>query len=388
MNFLKTFFLFITLSFSFSAIAANQQNDYVETLLEKLTNLHGASGFETPVRQFLKSEWKPLIDNMQVDGLGNLLGAAIKNNDGPRVLLMAHMDEVGFIIRDISPEGYIYFDMLGDLLDVVIPGQRWVIMTSKGPIVGYSGVESVHISGDQPGGMTPKVPIKKMFIDIGVKSREEALNLGVRPGLPITPHSSFTKIGDGKRYLAKALDDRVGLVVVTEVVKALKDKKHNVNTVLVAATTQEEVGLRGASMVYESMKPDLVINIEVGGAKDFPFLITEQESEPKLGAGPTLFVYDFSMIPNQKLLDDLIAFSKSKGIPYQFEFAGNYMHDGSVLQKSGPGVPVINIGVPTRYVHSQSGVIDRRDLDATVRLITEFVQSLSSEKYKAIKSFD
>ena len=299
---------------------------------------------------------------------------------------MAHMDEVGFLVRHIDQNGFIYFHGVGGYFEQSVLTQRMAILTPKGVVVGYTGMKSGHIL--RPSERTQMVPIENMFIDIGAKSREEAVeNFGVRPGLPIVYHGEFEVLNGTSRYLAKAWDDRVGLAVITEALRQLQTSSHP-NTVVVAATVQEEIGLRGASVVYPTAKPDIVINLEIGIASDFPLLTAPTLSQEALGKGPSVFVFDNSMIPNNNFVEWIIRTARDSGIPLQFESVSGYGEDGSILQKSATGIPAVNIGVPTRYGHSQLGIIDRADFDNTVRLIVQMVQRLSASEVRAIRDFD
>jgi putative aminopeptidase FrvX len=362
------------------------QRDRVVQLLAELTNAHGAPGFEGPVRNILRREWQGLLTDVQTDGIGNLLGTRRGQTEAPRVLVMAHMDEVGFLVRHIDQNGFIYFHGVGGYFEQSVLTQRMAILTPKGVVVGYTGMKSGHIL--RPSERTQMVPIENMFIDIGAKSREEAVeNFGVRPGLPIVYHGEFEVLNGTSRYLAKAWDDRVGLAVITEALRKLQTSSHP-NTVVVAATVQEEIGLRGASVVYPTAKPDIVINLEIGIASDFPLLTAPTLSQEALGKGPSVFVFDNSMIPNNNFVEWIIRTARDSGIPLQFESVSGYGEDGSILQKSATGIPAVNIGVPTRYGHSQLGIIDRADFDNTVRLIVQMVQRLSASEVRAIRDFD
>jgi putative aminopeptidase FrvX len=265
--------------------------------------------------------------------------------------------------------------------------QRMAIMTPKGVVVGYTGMKSGHIL--RPSERTQMVPLEDMFIDIGARSRQEAVEkFGVRPGLPIVYHTEFEVLNGTGRYLAKAWDDRVGLAVITEALKQLKKTGSHPNTLQVAGTVQEEVGLRGAAVVPASTTPDIVINLEIGIAGDFPLLTSPRLSQEALGKGPSVFVFDTSMIPNNNFVEWTIKVARDGGIPLQFESVSGYGEDGSTLQKSAAGIPSVNIGIPTRYGHSQSGVIDRADFDNAVKLIVQMVQRLSAAEVKGIRDFD
>lgn len=357
------------------------------TLLEELTTAHGPSGFEGPVRAILKKEWSNLLSDLRVDGMGNLLGDLPGRDGGPRILLMAHMDEVGFMVRFVDESGFVYFNPVGGYYNQSLLTQRMSIMTPSGLVVGFTGFKSGHaFQGNERNEL---VPLRDIFIDIGARSRQEAMEqFGIRPGLPITYHTQFQDLNGTGRYLAKAWDDRAGLAAITEVIEQLQDRTHP-NTVVVAATVQEEIsGRRGASVVYESLKPDIVLNLEIGIASDFPLKTSRKEAQGELGGGASIFVYDGSMIPNQHLLEWILEVASDAGIPYQFESVSGYGEDAAVLQRSGQGVPAINLGITTRYAHSQSGIIDLEDYRNMVELLTALVSGLTQERVDSIRAFD
>jgi putative aminopeptidase FrvX len=361
-----------------------QPQDAVVKLLAELTDAIAPSGFEGPVRDILRREWQGLLTDVHTDGIGNLFGTLPGPPGAPRVLIMAHMDEVGFLVRYIDPDGFIFFNNVGGYIDQSVLTQRMTILTPKGPVTGYTGFKSGHIVSAEE--RDRLVHLQDMFIDIGVKSRAEAEALGIRPGLPITYGTRFTVLNGTDRYLAKAFDDRVGLAVATEALRQLKSLPHP-NTVEMAATVQEENGLRGAAVVQATAHPDIVINLEIGIAGDFPLLTSPKLSQEALGKGPGLFVFDASMLPNNTYVNWIVDLARAHHIPFQFESVGGYGEDGAQLQKSGTGIPAVNIGVPTRYGHSQSSVIDRNDFDNTVRLVVQMVQGLSAEEIGKITTF-
>ena len=360
------------------------QNDATVELLRELTNAHGVVGFEGEVRDILRREWGGLLTDLRTDGVGNLLGELKGQSESPRVLLMAHLDEVGFLVRYIDEDGFIYFNNVGGYFSQSVLTQRLSILTPNGRVLGYTGMKSGHIL-PRANRMT-MVPLEDMFIDVGARSREEVERMGIRPGLPITYATDFQVLNGTSRYLARAWDDRVGLAVITEALRLLKNRSHP-NNVQIAATVQEEIGLRGASVVQASTRPDIVINLEIGIAGDFPLLTSPTLSQEALGKGPGIFVFDGSMIPNNKYVDWIIRLAKENDIPFQFESVTGYGEDASMLQKSAQGIPAVNIGVPTRYGHSQSGVIDRADYDNTVKLVVAMIEKLSASEVEAIRSF-
>jgi putative aminopeptidase FrvX len=351
--------------------------------LKQLTDAPGPSGYEQGVRQIIKKLWNSQLEQMTTDGMGNVIGRFNSNPVAPRLLFMAHMDEVGFMVESITKDGFLKVIPLGGISDNVILAQRWVVSTEKGPIIGYSGLEAVHIIDKD--NREKSVSKKAMFLDIGASSKQQAVNqFKIRPGLAVSPQSKMVKLSDS-RYLAKALDDRIGLAAITQMLKKLNTKALSTN-LLLAATVQEEIGLRGAATVYESAKPDVAINVEIGIADDFPLLLSDKGSDIKLGKGPSLFVYDRSMIPNQALLKWIKNLAVKHHIPLQYEVEQGYGEDGARVQLSGKGVPVINIGIPVRYAHEHAGVFDASDYQNAIKLLTLIASNFNNDVLNQIKS--
>jgi endoglucanase len=363
---------------------AQPQPDRVARLLEELTNAYGPSGFEEPVRAIVRRELIPLSDRVETDGLGSLISILGKSPDAPRVMMAAHMDELGLMVKYITEQGYVKFQTLGGWLDQALINQRFVILTRKGPVTGVTGLKTPHVmSADERSRLFRR---DDMFIDVGASSRADAEDrLGIRPGDPIAPDSRFTPLNGGL-YLAKAWDDRVGVGVMIEVMRRLKQSPPAC-TVYAVATVQEEIGLRGAHTSAYQVKPDIGISLEAGVAADYPG-ITPNEAQERLGRGPGIFLHDNSMLPNLKLRDFFIATAKEKNIPLQFDVVVGYGEDGAEMQRSLAGIPSINASVPTRYLHNHNGVISRQDFDRAVDLVTEVIRRLDRAAVDRLKTFD
>lgn len=360
--------------------------DDVEGLLEDLTNAYGPTGHEGPVRSVVQQALEPIADSLETDGLGSLITRLTGASESPRVMLAAHMDEVGLMVRYVTPEGFIKFQTLGGWLDQALVNQRWVVLASQGLVPGLTGIKTVHVM--QPDARTKVFKKEDLFIDVGATSKEDAEErLGIRPGDPIVPDSRFTPLSGGDLYLAKAWDDRAGLGVIIEVMRALKAAGGFPNTVYGVATVQEEVGLRGAQTSSHRVAPDVGINIESGVAGDYPD-ISPDEAQEKLGEGPTVFLHDASMLPNLKLRDLFVQVAKEEEIPVQFNVLGGYGQDGAQMQRSQSGTPAINIAVPTRYLHSHNGVINRQDFLNAIRLVTAVVHRLDADTVTELSRFD
>jgi len=341
-----------------------------EQLLAELSNVPGAVGFEYPVRKLMEEYWKKFPIEYNVDGMGNLVGRFKQSKkENPTILIMAHMDEIGFLTTEITENGYIKVIPLGGWLHHVVWSQKWIIYHNGITIPAISGVDAPHmLSADD---IKEKLPLKQtqMFLDTGL-TKEALKDLGIRSGLPVIPDVQFSTQRNENRYVGKAFDDRAGLAVIIRLMEKITQNPtllDNVN-VTFAATVQEEVGLRGAKVIYESIKPDIAINLEFGVARDYPcqFAI---DDKPVLGEGPTLFIYDHHMLPDASLLEFIHQTAQKNKIPTQWEHEVSYGQDGASLQACGKGIPAINIGIPVRYAHSHYGVMDKIDYDNTVNLL-------------------
>ncbi|MFA7249860.1 MAG: M42 family metallopeptidase [Dehalococcoidia bacterium] len=357
----------------------------IERLLEALSNAYGPPGFEGPVATVVRAELEPLADAIQTDGLGSLMARLGPAERRPRVMLTAHMDELGLMVRRVTPEGYVKFQPLGGWLDQALINQRWVILTHAGPVPGITGIKTVHVM--EPEARKKLFERTDMFIDVGARSAEDAAGrLGIRPGDPIVPDSRFTPLAGGELYLGKAWDDRAGLAVMIEVMRALRDAPPAAATTFAVATVQEEVGLRGAETSAYEVAPDVGVNLESGVAGDYPG-ITPDEAQERLGGGPSLFLHDSSMLPNLRLRDFVLEVARDLGIPVQFNVLTGYGQDGAAMQRTRGGAPAINIAVPTRYLHSHNGVIARADVEATIRLVADVVRRLDGATVASLRDF-
>ncbi len=385
MHKLKTLLLALSLAIPSYAFADDTFN-----FLQNLVNANGAPGFEKPVRRVLQARWQTAFNNLKIDGMGNLLADLPGTSATPKVLLMAHLDEVGFLIRDIRKDGFVEVEPVGGWRDQSVYSQRWIIQTTKGPVLGYTGIESGHMVAHAGQVTKPADDVmfaaREMTLDVGATSRSDAMTrLGLRPGLPITPAGSFSSLNGGTRYIGKAFDDRLGLAAITQAAEAVHSS--HPNQILLAATTQEEVGLRGAHVVYNQFKPDVVLNIEACVTGDFPrYAAPVSTTYPALGHGPCLYTIDRTMIPDNDLMEWIIKVAQANHIPYQFAAGLNYGQDGSALQMSGSGMAVINIGIPIRYAHQEAGVMDRSDYDATVKLLVALLQNLNQQALLNLKN--
>ncbi len=379
----KMTLLAVLLICSSLALAA-QQSDPVITLMKEFTEADGPSGAEGAVRTLYEREMRHAGAEVSTDGLGSVIAKAPGDSAGPRIMVDAHLDEVGLMVRAITPRGFIKVQRLGGWLGPNMVDQRWTIMTGKGPIPAVSGTQDAHIATQES--TTWSVDPLNVYLDVGARSRADAERLGIRIGDPIAPASTFLELAN-HRYAAKAWDDRIGLLVQLEALKLLqREGVKTPNTVYFTGTVQEEVGMRGALTTAQVVKPDVGIAIEVGIAADTPGTDPDQ-AEESLGAGPGIFSYDVSTLPNRKLFDLFRSAAEANQIPLQTDMVVRYGEDASSMQKTGRGVPVINFVVPARYTHANTGIIDRSDFDQAVRLLAAVLIKLDAATVKGLTNF-
>jgi putative aminopeptidase FrvX len=348
--------------------------DKTAELLKKLTEANGVPGHEAEVRSLVKTYLEKLGDLSQ-DNVGSLICTLPDSPEAPRVMLAGHIDEIGFMVKHITKEGFLRFLPLGGWFDQVLLGHRVLVQTHKGPVVGVIGAKPPHLLDPEE---RKKVVAKKdMYIDIGATSREEVEAAGVRTGDPVVPQSDFAVLANPKTYLSKAFDDRVGTALMIQALQVIK-KDGSPNRLVGVATVMEEVGLRGATTSVDAVDPDVAIVLESDIAGDVPG-ITEEQSSVKLGKGPSVLLYDRRMIPNLKLRDLVMSTAEELKIPLQTSCIEGGATDGGVIHLHKTGVPTVVLGVPARHIHSHSSIIHREDYDRALKLLIALVKKLDAE---------
>jgi len=359
-------------------------NKNEEQLLIDLTTARGVPGNEEEVRKVYKKYAEQFTDDIFYDGLGSII-AKHDSGKGPKVFISGHMDEVGFMVTKITDKGFIEFQTLGGWWGQVMLAQQVEIKTQEGKIIhGVIGSKPPHV-------LTAEVrnkpyDIKDMFIDIGATSKEEATEWGIRPGDMVTPYIGYRRMNDGKFLLAKAWDNRIGTAVSLRVLENLAKEGHP-NVLFAGSDVQEEVGLRGARTSTHLVDPDIAIALDTGTAGDTPGM-TPKEADSVLGKGPQILIFDASMIPHKKLLNFVIQVAEEMAIPFQYTVITGGGTDAGQMHVSRNGVPSIAITVPVRYLHSHTSIIHEEDYFNTVKLVTEIVKRLDSEKVAEIRSYE
>ena len=358
-----------------------QSRDRVVQLLKELTEAPGPPGYEEAVRKIMAERMHPFADSITYDGLGSII--AQQGNSGPRIMLDAHMDELGGMVRRIRPDGFISMQMLGYWLAAALPDQRWMILGSKGPVLAITDIWDAHIAPHDAQGHPQQ---QDLFLDTGARSAAEVQALGISPGDPVAPVSDFAVLANN-RYVVKAWDDRVGCAVMLEVMRRLAKSPHP-NQVFYAGTVQEEgsIEMRGAATSARIINPDIGFSLEVGIPNDVPGPGPEAAQEV-LGGGPGMMLYTFSELPNRNLMAHVKKVAADQHIPLQFDFVPGFGDDAGAIKLNNSGVPVTTVLVPARSTHAHNGIIDRADFDRTVDLMVALIQSLDAGTVARIKSF-
>ena len=349
--------------------------DFTINLLKELTETPGVPGYETHIRSLVR-KYLENYGELTQDKIGSVICRKTGTSDKPRIMLAGHMDEIGFMVKQITPEGFIKFLPLGGWFDQVLLGQRVIVQSNKGDVVGVIGAKPPHLLS--PEEREKVVKRKDMYIDIGASSKEEVEKSGIRLGDPIVPRADFVELAGGSTYLSKAFDDRVGTALVISTLKELQNNEHP-NAVYGVATVMEEVGIRGATTSVRAVDPDVAIVLESDIAGDVPG-IKPDESGIKLGQGPTVVLYDARMIPNIRFRDLVLEIAEQIGVPVQLSAIEGGATDGAAIHLHGIGVPTIVIGIAARHIHSHSSIIHRQDYDYAVKLLTALVNSLDAVK--------
>ena len=344
-------------------------------MLKDLTDANGIPSNEKAPRAVMRRYIEPLADSIEHDKLGSLIAKKVGDAQGPKILVAGHLDEVGFMVTQVDENGFLYFQPVGGWSNQVMLSQRVTVTTRSGDkiigIIGSKPLNFIPIDAQN----TP-VDIKEMFIDVGAENLQQATAWGIYPGAMVTPYFEFNVMKNEKYLLAKAWDNRIGCAIAIDILKQLQNVAHP-NIVYSAATVQEEVGLRGAKTTTFAIQPDIGFSVDVGIAGDLPGVLPRQ-SKAKLGAGPQIVIYDSSMVAHFGLRDLVIDVAQQHQIPYQLESIESGATDAGSIHLTANGVPSLAIGIATRYIHSNAGILHRDDYENTVKLLVEVIKRLDA----------
>ena len=328
------------------------------SILKTLTELPGVSGRETAVREYLKNLLKDSADEIRTDALGNLI-VFKKGSSNKNLLFCAHMDEVGLMIHFVDERGFLRFVTVGGIDPRTLLAQRVRVQTKSGALLGIIDTKPAHITTEADRGKA--LGVKELFIDWGLCAEEAKKRL--EPGDWAVLDRSYEEFGDGK-ISAKALDNRAGVFVLAEVVRALKNPFYNVYAVF---TVQEEVGLRGATTAAYGVNADVSLCLDTTGAADIPGC-APQDYICSLGGGVGLTALDARTITPENLFNELKQICDTHNIRRQVRVAPRGGNDAGAVHLSKTGVPTCGLSVPTRNIHSNVEIVSKQDLENTFRL--------------------
>jgi putative aminopeptidase FrvX len=334
----------------------------VRELLRKLSNAHGVSGSEGSVYSVIKKELRGHVDEIHEDPLGNLI--ATKKGNKFSVMLAAHMDEIGMMVKYIDEKGFIRFVALGGWYGPTLYNQRVVLHGAGGPCYGVIGGKPPHMMDEEE--RKKGVKIDDMFIDVGAVNREEVEHLGIAVGTPITIDREFRELANN-RVTGKAFDNRAGVAMLIRTLQTVKSPL----TIYGVFTVQEEVGLKGARTSAFTLDPDCAIATDVTIPGDHPG-IEMKDAAVEMGKGPVITIVDSSgrgLIADRRIVKWLTDTAEAEGITVQMEVGSGGTTDATAIYLTKGGIPSTTISPPTRYIHSPVEVLDVRDIEAGVELL-------------------
>lgn len=317
-------------------------------LLERLTQTFGPSGYEDAIRDIIRAEVAPLVDELRVDPLGSLVAYRKGTGGGQKIALAAHMDEIGVMATYVEEQGYVRFTSIGGLRPLNCAGSR--VRFANG-VVGVVSMERRDDVNSMPA-------LQHLYIDVGATSREDCPVAVGDPGQFIGP-----LVCQGNRLVSKTMDDRVGCYVLIEVLRQLKETPHEVYAIF---STQEEIGLAGARTSAFRVDPDMAISIDVTGTGDTP---KAHPMAVELGKGPAIKVKDGGMVAHPLVRDKLVAAAQEAGLPYQMEILLGGTTDAAAMQLVRAGVPSGCVSIPCRFIHSPSEMVDATDVENAITLL-------------------
>ncbi|RJP78400.1 MAG: M42 family peptidase [Candidatus Zixiibacteriota bacterium] len=340
-------------------------------LLQRLTSATGISGWEDEVRSLILAEMEPLVDEVSTDVMGNVIGRRA-GKGGPRLVIAAHMDEIGFMVNHIDDKGFLRIIPIGGFDPRTLMAQK-VMVHGRRDLPGVIGSKPIHVLSEEEKKKTLKV--EDYFVDVGLPGN--MVKELVSPGDPVTWLRDYTEFGECAA--SKAFDDRVGVYVMIEALRKVKGKPLNVELYAVA-TVQEEVGVRGATTSAIGIDPDIGIAIDITLANDVPGA-ADHERITTLGGGAAIKIMDSYSISNPKLVDHLKKVAEKKKIKYQMEILPRGGTDAGAIQRAGKKAAVVTISIPTRYAHSTVEVIHRKDVQACIDLLAAYLQDTAPRDY-------
>lgn len=350
-------------------------------LLERLSLAAGAPGAEDEVREIVRESLRG-VGAIRHDRLGSLLCEKKGHGDSPRVALDCHMDEVAFMVQSVTDEGRLSFVPLGGWWGHVLLGQRVDVIAEGRRVPGVIGSTPPHFLGAEE--RKRVIELDQMYVDVGASRREEVEGLGIRPGDPVLPVAEFREMAVDGIVSGKALDNRLGVALMCEVLRSLADGEHP-NTVVGIAAVQEEVGLRGAGTASELARPDVGVVLECAPADDIP---GQEQRQGVLGGGPQVRLFDPTAISNRRLVRFVERTAADLGVAIQLAVRRSGGTDAGAIHRSGSGVPTVVIAVPARYIHSHVSLFHWNDFVAARTLTVALARRLDAAVVEELTRFE
>jgi tetrahedral aminopeptidase len=346
-------------------------------ILKTLTELSGPCGYEHSVSYFLRDYLTDKVDEVSIDPIGNVIARKKGDKPGPTIILTAHIDEIGFIIKKIERNGLLRFEKLGGHDDRILLAQPVKVMGNNGEVNGVIGTISAHYTKFEEPNKVRKH--NQMYIDIGASSQDEVAEMGIEIGTPVTWGTEFQVFGPAsrQRVRSKALDDRAGCAVLVQALEEIQTESFAGELIFLFAV-QEEVGLRGAKTASEHLHADAALAIDTTAVSDT--MEDVMDDSLRLGAGTGIKVMDFSLIVHKTMKDTLIKLARRKEIPFQLEVFPGIGTDGGAVNYANKGIPTGVLSIPSRYAHSPVEVADLGDLEATKDLVKAFILQLEENQ--------
>ena len=338
-------------------------------IIKTLSEAIGVSGNEEEVRRIMIEYLRPHVDEVRIDKLGNLIAIKKGKIDAPRIMLAAHMDEIGLVVKFIDDKGFIKFARVGGIHFSTLVNRRIVVHTENGPVRGVIGI--------RPPLLQKEIDEKDLdlFVDVGASTKKDVESMGICIGDYITFDQHFEELGAPNIITGKALDNRIGCAVLVETVRRLKDSDC---TIFAVGTVQEEVGLKGARVAAYGLKPTLAIALDVAVSADFPG-VKLHEAPVKVGEGPVIILMEAGgrgTITHKAVKHLLVDAGKAKKLPYQLKVSEGGQTDAAMIYLSREGIPSGVLSVASRYIHSPIEVASLKDMKDTVTLLVEAVNAV------------
>ncbi|MEK9499798.1 M42 family metallopeptidase [Gaopeijia maritima] len=345
------------------------------SFLKQLLDAPGPSGFEVRPARVWRAEAETFADQVTIDVHGNSM-AALQPDRRPRVMMAGHVDEIGLQITHIDDDGFLYIDEIGGWDPQVLVGQRVKILGREGDLPGVIGKKAIHLMDADDRSKASKT--KQLWVDVGVSSRDEAVEMGLRVGDPMVLAQSMIELA-GDRIASRAIDNRIGAFVVLEALRMLSEDPAPAAGAFAVATTQEEIGYQGggARSSAFSIEPDVALVVDVTFSTDVPDVPKKELGDHKVGGGPVL---SRGSAAHSLVFERLAEVAEAEGIPYSIQASPRATRtDADGIHLTRAGVPTGLVSVPNRYMHSPNEVVSMSDLENTARLLAAFVRTLGDD---------